>query len=413
MARRYKVRFPDKEAYKNAQSVAMAAGVHQRKVYLEFGQSLLQVQNENRLYISIEPSVHGVEAVERKFDMQLESLHSHFGAEIVEDFRYDLETDVFDPIFIGPDDPNNPSLDDVLDAIDAPSAWAKSMGEGVAIAVVDTGIDGSRAEFPASKRVGHWEPLNAAPWTDQHGHGTMCATIAAATKSEGGLFNGVAPKASVICCKTGFYDSELAAIYDYLLELAQTTNIRIIATNSFGIQTGSPPVPPEGSDFIPALDDALEAGITVVFSAGNYHEDAGGQPTDCGPNSIWLHKGRADVITVATCDMELNMWYYSSRGPGQYFGDQNTNPKPDVTAPTPRGGRILYGSSIRSLANGWGTSGACPQVAGLAALLLGEKPDLSNGDLSKAILSGANSLPHNPTCSGAGLINCVRSIDMI
>lgn len=402
------------EAYKAAQSVAMAAGSRRRRAYSEFGQSLIQVQNENRLYISIEPSDQGVEATgERQFDRQLESLHSQFGAEIVEDFKYDLEVDIFDPVFIGPDDPNNSSLDDVLAAIEAPGAWTKSTGEGVTIAVVDTGIDGNRPEFPHSKRVGHWEPLNETPWTDQHGHGTMCATIAAATKTEGGSFNGVAPGASMICCKTGFFDSELAAIYDYLLELAQTTDMRIIATNSFGIHTGTPPSPPQDSDFIPALSDALAAGIHVVFSAGNYHEDAGGQPNDCNPNSIWLHKCRADVITVATCDMELNMWYYSSRGPGQHFGDPNTNQKPDVTAPTPRGGRILYGSGIRSLTKGWGTSGACPQVAGLAALLLGENRDLSQVELSKAILSGASPLPHNTTCCGAGLINCVRSIDMI
>lgn len=415
MAKRYKIRFPDRESYLAAQHLTTAAGGTVRpRSAREFGRSLVQVRNDKRYYISVEPSAQLTEgAGDRLLGQQLESFDRHLGAEIVEDFRYDLETDIFDPSVFGPDDPNDPSLEDVLTLIDAREAWQESTGEGVAIAVVDTGVDGTRPEFPASKRIGQWQPLNDTPWTDYKGHGTMCAAIAAGTRAAGGAYDGVAPGASLIACKTGFYDSELAAIYDYLIGLAQTQNLNIVATNSFGIQTGTPPPVPDDSDFIPALDDAIAAGINVFFSAGNYHADAGGQPDSCEPTSIWLHKCRADVMAVATCDLDLRMWYYSSRGPGQHFGDANTNHKPDVTAPTPAHGRVVYGGSIRALPKGWGTSGACPQAAGLAALLLAKAPHVSREQLFAAIRDSATPLPYGATCAGAGLINCMRAIDSI
>ncbi len=378
------------------------------------GQSLIHVRNNKRNFISIEPSTQLPEGYrEEQFDLQLRELGEEFGATIVEDFRYNMEADIFEPSFIGPEDPNDPSLDDVLSLIEADKAWMSNRGGDVIIAVVDTGIDGMRPEFPQAKRVGSWQPLNDAPWTDWRGHGTMCACIAAGTTSSGGIFNGVAPDAGIIACKTRFYDSELSSIYDYLTERTQREGINIISTNSFGIRAGTPPPAPPDSDFIPSLNDAIAAGIKVFFSAGNYHEDAGGSADECGPTSIWLHKCREDVITVATCDMDLNMWHYSSRGPGQHHGEPNMNLKPDVTAPTPANGRVVYGNSVRSLSNGWGTSGACPQAAGLAALLLGKDPSLTRAALFDAIKSHATPLKYDATCGGTGLIDCKRAIDSV
>jgi serine protease AprX len=185
--------------------------------------------------------------------------------------------------------------------------------------------------------------------------------------------------------------------------------MRIVASNSFGIQTGTAPTPDPNSDFLPALDDAVAAGIVVVFSAGNYHGLAGGQPTACSPNSIWLHKSRADILAVATCRLDKTMWDYSSRGPSQHFGSPNTSAKPDVTAPTPRNGRILYGSGESVMANGWGTSGACPQVAGLAALLISADSRLSRTDGFRKIRNSAQTLGFAAECQGSGLIDCAAS----
>jgi serine protease AprX len=154
----------------------------------------------------------------------------------------------------------------------------------------------------------------------------------------------------------------------------------------------------------------VAAGVVICFSAGNYHDLAGGDPDACAPTSIWLHKCRADVLTVATSRPDGTMWFYSSRGPGQFDGQPNMRSKPDVTAPTPPDGRVVYGDGIRSLPDGWGTSGACPQVAGLAALLLASRPAAPDV-VRDAIRASAVSIGHGATCEGEGLIHCQAAVE--
>ena len=82
---------------------------------------------------------------------------------------------------------------------------------------------------------------------------------------------------------------------------------------------------------------------------------------------------------------------------------------PDVVAPTPRNGRVAYGHGDRTLLRGWGTSGACPQVAGLAALILALDHTLSPANLRDRIRNTANSLGLGVTCQGKGLIDCAAA----
>ena len=344
----------------------------------------------------------------------VEQLQRNYGAEVFPDFQYDLEvSDVFDATRFGPDVPTAPSLDDVITMIRADEAWQTTRGQDVVVAIVDTGVDGRRPEFPAWKRRGSWQPLGDTPWTDWNGHGTMCAAVATGTRANGGAFDGVAPDAGLIACRTRFFESELADAYDYLTSLATRQGWKIIVSNSFGHKTGTPPVPSPAGLFVQALDDALAAGIIAVFSAGNYHHLTGGHPDDCSPTSIWLHKSRADILTVATCKLDKSTWYYSSRGPGQEYGQPNTSSKPDVAAPTPEHGRIVWGGDIRSLPDGWGTSGACPQVAGLAALLLSKSPSLTRNEIHEAIRSTAVPTGASQDCVGAGLIDCRSALDAV
>jgi len=209
-----------------------------------------------------------------------------------------------------------------------------------------------------------------------------------------------------------FYDTELTAVYDYLAGLARDGST-IVASNSFGVKTGTPPPDPADLDFLNAMQDAIKAGVLVFFSAGNNHELAGGAPTACHPTSIWLHKCRDDVMSVATCKLDGATWYYSSRGPGQKHGQPGTNAKPDVTAPTPENGRIVWGDTIKTLPNGWGTSGACPQAAGLAALLLALRGHVSRANVFDAIRSSAVGLGWGRDCEGAGRIDCRAALDGI
>jgi serine protease AprX len=449
---RYKVRFPDNESYKEAAKLLGPAGTgspHTKKILTlaatpesrKAPAVYLHVQNRKRRIMSFGASpLLKLADGRRHLDAHLELLSRRLGAEIVPDFQYSSGfEDINEPVpakfmparrasesskktqaagllkLTATADDQSPSLNDVLPLISAEEAWKESTGKGITIAVVDTGVSGKRPEFPAAKRVGQWQPIGDDAWTDTHGHGTMCACIALATKSDGGVYNGVAPDASLISCKTNFFDTELTAIYDYLTDLATKKKMNIITTNSFGWSGSTPPADDANSDFIPALNDAVAAGIKVVFAAGNDHQKVGGKPNACSPNSIWLsYKSRADVMVVASCTPALEMWFNSSRGPGQYFGKPDTSSKPDVTAPTLANGYVVYGDEIQSVLM-WGTSGAGPQVAGLAALLLGKKPDLTRDELFNAIRSSAGSLAsaYKPTCAGSGIIDCKKAIDSI
>ena len=391
---RLKVRFPTAEAMRAAQAI-------------EAPGTKIVLNNERHHFLSIEmPSRTKLAEAQDRTDI----FRREFDAEVVPDFRYDVENDGQGFDFMLEGTKTEASLFDVVKKIRADRAWSLSRGSDTVIAIVDTGIAGTRPEFPDTKRAGGWAVEGADPWTDWQGHGSMCACIAAGTTSSGGAFDGVAPDAKLVSCRTHFYDSELTSIYDFLTDMKNAGHT-VVASNSFGLKTGQPPESDQDSDFLPALDAAILAGVHVFFSAGNNHGLSGGRPERCDPNSIWLHKSRADVMAVSTCDMDERMWYYSSRGPGQWYSQPGMNPKPDVTAPTPKNGQVVYGEDIRSLADGWGTSGACPQVAGLAALMLSANPNLTRQQVFDTIRGTARHIGHEETCQGAGLIDCDAAVD--
>ncbi len=397
---RFKLIFPTNEELAAA-TATEAPGVHDKVV------------NEKRrsLAVELDDPAGRFEtlgaATERASPLSLYA--DRFGATVVEDYRYELDS-ASELMAEASQEAAEGSLDDVIALIGADRAHAQARGAGVTLCIVDTGVDGTHPEFPPPRRAGGWAPINEDPWTDWQGHGTMCMAIAGASRGPDARCIGVAPEATLVSCRTSFYDSEVTAIYDMLTARARAGE-KIVASNSFGRRTGTqPPEPGPGSDFDEALDEAIEAGVIVAFSAGNNHELAGGRVDACSPNSVWLHKSRADLLAVATCDLEQRMWFYSSRGPGQYHGRPGMNDKPDVTAPTPRNGRILYGAGERVLANGWGTSGACPQVAGLAALIWSMRPDLPSTQVIQLIKDTARDIGFGPHCQGKGMIDCSEAI---
>jgi len=378
----------------------------------------VRVVNSKRRYISL--AVHeenGTDALllESKTTSKMISVNDlaeKYGGTIQEVFQFDIDSDVFAPDAFSDPGSNDASLHDVLQLIKADEAQRTFCGDDVVIAIVDSGVNGQRHEFDG-RHAGQWQLEKEADkaWTDWLGHGTMCATVAAANTANGGEFVGVAPHAQVVACRTYFKDDELANCYDYLITMAQSGK-HVVISNSFGIESGAPPVE-QFLDFTGALDDALSAGILVIFAAGNYHQLTDPPRSACAPTSVWGFKCRDDVLTVGTCKLDGTMWEYSSRGPGERAGKPGMSQKPDVIAPTPENGKILVGDTVLSLRQGWGTSGACPQVAGLAALLWSKKPAATAADIANAIRCSADSIGLDRNCQGAGMINCHRALTMI
>jgi subtilisin family serine protease len=135
--------------------------------------------------------------------------------------------------------------------------------------------------------------------------------------------------------------------------------------------------------------------------------------------TIWGMNSMDTVMAVGNVsEHELNTdaqtpHHSSSRGPGQlakFFK------KPDCVAPTY--GKVYFGESVRSLPT-WGTSGACPQVAGLAALILQHCPKLSPKEIANIIrttcrpLKDVNGNDASLNCVGHGMIDCVSALEAV
>lgn len=150
--------------------------------------------------------------------------------------------------------------------------------------------------------------------------------------------------------------------------------------------------------------------IVVVFAAGNNHFDTlcNHDPTACSPDTIWAINSIDEVLTVGTVNADnrndQGPHANSSRGPGQWSQER---PKPDVVAPTY--GEVVWGNGYQIM-EWWATSGACPQVAGLAALILSVNPGLSPARTGQIIRYAATPLNAPPECVGAGLIDCEAAV---
>jgi serine protease len=160
-----------------------------------------------------------------------------------------------------------------------------------------------------------------------------------------------------------------------------------------------------------AINDAVNAGVTVVVAAGNSGKDASGfNPAGCD-----------NVITVAAGDPLGKLTPYSNWGnvveimaPGGWT--ERGCPKPEggvlsmVQTATDRGNCGV--PDAYAFYNG--TSMASPHVAGVAALLLAAEPSLTPAQVSKripdtAIPRTAEQCPPSTPC-GAGLLDASRAV---
>ena len=88
--------------------------------------------------------------------------------------------------------------------IGAPTAWSRSTGRGVVVAVVDTGVDLHHQDLPASRLVvvpGANLIDPAKPPQDDHGHGTHVAGIIGAESGNGVGVESVAPGSTIMPVK--------------------------------------------------------------------------------------------------------------------------------------------------------------------------------------------------------------------
>ena len=287
-----------------------------------------------------------------------------------------------------------------LMAIRAPSAWTRSTGAGVTVAVVDTGI----ADHPdlgqrkVKARVDFVHDGNTAQ--DPGGHGTFIAGVIAAN----GQMKGVAPDASLVSLRVLDANGNgtvrnVAGAFDWLLKNSKRYQIDVV-----NISWGAPQATTYHKDILSALVESLWfSGLTVVVAAGNSGPNAG-TVTAPGSDPFVVTVGSfADQGTATTSDDRVST--FSGRGP-----TLDGFAKPDTLAPgehvqSLRVAGVTYLDS-KGLPAGepsdvyvrmTGTSAAAAFVSGVAALVASEHNNFSPTQIKGAIVASGRAITGSPT----------------
>ena len=247
--------------------------------------------------------------------------------------------------------------------IDAPEGWELSQGDSeIVIAVLDTGLEDDQADFEGKVVNGHnfSDDKDNEEYYDDHGHGTHVAGIAAAkTNNEVGIA-GVCGNCRIMPIKV--LTESGGGLWSWVAQgiVYATQN----GADVINLSLGSPS---SGSQAVhDAIQEAYQAGITIVAAAGNG-----------GTRSIY-YPGRYDeTIAVGATDQN------DTKVPSSSYG-----PEIDLVAP----GKLILSDGLAGPIKLTGTSMASPHVAGAVGLLLSLNPDFTPEEIRSCLRMTADDL---------------------
>lgn len=276
--------------------------------------------------------------------------------------------------------------------IKATEGWEETKGSpDIIIAILDSGVDLLHPELADKTVSGGRDFVNDDfDATDDHYHGTMMASMAAADTNNGEGIAGVAWNCLILPVK--IVDQEGLGDYATLIEglMWAADEGADVINLSVGGATPSPSLES-------ALKYAYDKGVVIVAAAGN------------DTNQV-VYPAAYDQYCLAVGATDYN---------DQRAAWSATGPEIDVAAP---GERILgavptwfYGANSLPYAFGWGTSAATALVTGLAALIRSNKPWLTNAEVMDVIRFTADDInaAENPGVDeyiGYGRINLDKAL---
>lgn len=407
-----------------------------------------QARNQRAPANAVMPDLSNVYVLEVAPESDIEAIAREYQADPHVEYAqpdYIMETNMV------PDDPFYSSFgswgqnyDDLwgLKKIQAEQAWDITQGEGVVVAVVDTGIDYNHPDIAANvwtnpgeipnngvdddangfiddirgwDFIGHdvYYPAPGNDPMDGHGHGTHVAgTIAAIGNNNLGII-GVAPKAKIIPVK-GLDDRGYGFISDLANGIVYAAqNGADVINNSWGCGGGcsSNPVAED------AVRTAYGLGAVAVFAAGNDSSDV----IYYSPQNMTNPK----PIVVAASSEQDTPTYFTNFGtlidiaaPGGGI----KNPPPDfdpfrnilslkagMCDPYMCPSELTVGADYIRQA---GTSMAAPHASGLAALVIANRPNFTNEEVRRVLILSSDdvSSPGRDLYTGAGRINAARAL---
>ncbi|KQY33231.1 peptidase S8 [Nocardia sp. Root136] len=316
--------------------------------------------------------------------------------------------------------------------LDLPAAWQFSRGAGQKVAVIDTGVN-RHYRLPDLQSGGDYVS-DTDGTVDCDGHGTLVAGIIAARPSPDDAFVGVAPEAEILSIRqlslayepkdrkgadkppgelrSDGYGSvlTLAAAVVRAVDMGATViNISEVACTAAGSDTAD-------SALGAAVKYAYERNVVVVAAAGNVEQGGACQTQNQGsgwgavatvPTPAWF---TPYVLSVASVDANGAPSALSLRGP--WIGVAAIGRNIVSLDSKPGGGGLVDGvQTAQGVQPVDGTSFAAPYVAGLAALVRAEFPELNAQQVIDRIIRTA----HGPgrgrdDAIGAGLIDPLAAL---
>ncbi|MDY6835241.1 MAG: S8 family serine peptidase [Chloroflexota bacterium] len=258
--------------------------------------------------------------------------------------------------------PNDPKWDQQWgpQSVEADSAWDIEKGDNdILIAIVDTGVDSQHEDIENYIDIGYDFVNDDDDPQDDHGHGTHCAGIAAASMDNGKGIAGLAQvrvMAEKVLSRTGSgATSAVAAGIVHAVDSGADI-ISMSLGGTFGSQT-----------LQNACDYAWNEGTLVVAAAGN------------DGRNIKIYPGSYDsVVRVGSIGQSETRSGFSNWGNDM-----------ELMAP----GELILSTIPGNRYNSWsGTSMATPHVAGVAALVWSHNSSLTNQQLRDRLNNNATDL---------------------
>lgn len=276
-------------------------------------------------------------------------------------------------------------------------------GSGVGIAVLDSGIDASHPEFAGQGKIRAWGNYTNSPGdgrSDDNGHGTACAGIAA------GSNGGMAPQAHLWALKVldaegrGSDSQILAALNDVYANRNNFGGIKVVSISIGGSTVWAGNCDADNPAYATAIQQLVGEGIVVFVSAGNAGCSTGVEAPACVSGAIavgavydanvGVQPGEGMIFVGGCIPEELGGCQDAATFADKITCYSNSSERLDILAPANCATTPQAGGGYKTCFGG--TSAACPYAAGVAAQILSLRGSTTPGQIKTAMMTTGRAL---------------------